>query len=146
MIEWISSIEPTVEEAGNSLFRVSVRIQLRCDASSRLCRWAAVLTSEVENERSNLERHLLSFAHNSLRFGLGHLQFVGPRIDLNACAERQGRCRGGTWLRFGLLWGGRRACNVPAGGDSVAQMWADKIGKLFRPLLERLEENLCCVG
>ena len=34
-----------------------------------------------ENERSNLERHLLGLAHRGFRLGLGHLQLIAPGSD-----------------------------------------------------------------
>jgi len=36
------------------------------------------LAGKVENEGSDLERHLLGFAHGGFRLGLDHLQLIAP--------------------------------------------------------------------
>src|SRR5258708_37314397 len=103
------------------------------------------LEGEVETEASDLERHPLGFAQGGFWLGPGHSQLIAPRVDLNASAERQRNDRIGRWLRIGLLRGGHCGSDGPACRDSVAKMWTDKIGDVFRTLLERFEEKLGCL-
>jgi hypothetical protein len=49
------------------------------------------LAGEIEHKRSDLERFLLVVGYRADGFRLEQYQLIRPRIDLNACPDRQRR-------------------------------------------------------
>src|SRR5271167_127267 len=113
--------------------RISIRLHRYC--ATNFCRRVFSLAGEIEDERSDLEWHLLIFGQRAHGLVLEHLQLIVPWFDLDPSAKRQRSddvahrlfCR---WLRAGHRGSDRPACR-----DPVAQMRADQIGDLLRTFI-----------
>src|SRR5947207_10330852 len=108
------------------------------------CQWVNSLAGEIEEERSDLERHLLVFGHRTDCLGLEHPQLIVPWFDLDATAERQRSNDVAPWFCCDRVRGGIRRSDRP--GDTVAQVRTDQVGDFLRTVLQCLEEELCVSG
>src|SRR5437016_3320438 len=74
--------------------------------------------SEIEDERSDLKRHLLVFSYPTYGLGLEQLQLIVPWFDLDTSAERQrsndvSRLPCSRRLRGGFRRGDGPVCRTP---------------------------------
>ncbi len=99
-----------------SRLRFCVRIGLGCNGARGFGHGVISRAGEIDDERSDLERHSLGFSHCAYWFGLEHSQLIIPGVDLDAPAERQRSddvCRR-LRFRIGGLRGEHRSNDGPA--------------------------------
>ena len=104
--------------------------------SNGLGRFRAI-ARQIGHERSDLEGHLLAFGDCSSRLALDQVQFVVPRIDLDAASE--GQSSDLLWILFGIHGSG--GFQVAHAGHTVAKVSADEIWNFLLAAIERLEEK-----
>src|SRR5437016_1518454 len=102
--------------------------------------------SEIEDERSDLKRHLLVFSYPTYGLGLEQLQLIVPWFDLDTSAERQ---RSNDVSRLPCsrrLRGGFRRGDGPVCRNPIAEVRTDQVGDFLRAVLQRLEKELRVPG